>query len=81
MRACEIEPHEARGKSLRCSIQIKPIKTPIAIEAKAVETIKHIIIEPTAPIKAVCQEKYLNVGRKFGADAKSSAKHDKLTAK
>jgi hypothetical protein len=40
-----------------------------------------MIIDPTAPIKAVCHEKYLNVGRKFGADAKSSAKQDKLTAK
>jgi hypothetical protein len=40
-----------------------------------------MIIDPIAPTNAVCQEKYLNVGRKFGADAKSSAKHDKFTAK
>jgi hypothetical protein len=40
-----------------------------------------MIIDPIAPINAVCQEKYLNVGRKLGAEAKSSAKHDKLTAK
>ena len=76
-----MEPHDARGKSLKCSIQINPIKTPIAIDANAAETIKHMIIDPTAPIRAVCHEKYLNVGRKFAADAKSSAKHDRYTAK
>jgi hypothetical protein len=60
---------------------IRPVKIPIAIEANVVDTIKHMIIDPIAPTNAVCQEKYLNVGRKFGADAKSSAKHDKFTAK
>lgn len=56
-----MEPHDARGKSLKCNMQMNPIRTPIAIDAKAADTIKHIIIDPTAPTKAVCQEKYLNV--------------------
>ena len=60
---------------------MKPIRMPMAIEAKAAETIKHMMIEPTAPINAVCHEKYLNVGRKFGAEAKSKAKHERFTAK
>jgi len=57
------------------------MRTPIAIDAYDGETIKHMIIEPMAPTRAVCHEKYLNVGRKFGADARSNAKHERFTAK
>lgn len=53
----------------------------MAIDANIDETIKHMITDPTAPITAVCQEKYLNVGRKFGAAARSSAKQEIFTAK
>lgn len=60
---------------------MNPMSTPIAIDAKAAETMKHMMIEPTDPISAVCHEKYLNVGRKFGAEARSSARHERFTAK
>jgi hypothetical protein len=59
---------------------------------------KVIVIEPTMPSRAVCQEKYLNVGLKvnfykmknlkkkennlkFGALARSNARHAKFTPK
>jgi hypothetical protein len=60
---------------------MRPINMPMEIDANAGETMKHMIIEPMAPINAVCHEKYLNVGRKFGADARSKARQDRLTAK
>ena len=53
----------------------------MAIEADRAEIMKHMMIEPSAPIRAVCQEKYLNIGRKFGAEARARARHERLTAK
>ena len=60
---------------------MRAINKPIAIEAYSTDTINVIDIDPTIPTRAVCHEKYLNVGLKLGALAKSSAKHAKLTPK
>jgi hypothetical protein len=38
-----------------------------------------IIVEPREPTKHVIQEKYLNVGLKFGADASSRPRHATFT--
>jgi hypothetical protein len=41
---------------------------------------KNIMVEvPTRPTRLVCQEKYLKVGRKFGAEARSSPIQARLT--
>ena len=53
----------------------------MAIEAYSTEVINVIETEPIIPNKAVCQVKYLKVGRKLGADAKSKARHAKLIPK
>ena len=50
-------------------------------KANTTDTVKHLILDPMVPINDVCQEDYLNDSRKLGAAAKSSAKHDILTAK
>jgi len=60
---------------------MRPVRIPMAIEADRAEIMKHMMIEPSAPIRAVCQEKYLNIGRKFGAEARARARHERLTAK
>ena len=41
---------------------------------------KNIMVEvPMRPTRLVCQEKYENVGLKFGADARSSPRQARLT--
>lgn len=73
-------PHSG-GKSLKYNITISAIKSPMAIDAYSTETIKVIVMQPIIPSKAVCHEKYLKVGLKFGALARSKAKQAKFTPK
>ena len=47
----------------------------IAIAAYRGETTNIITPQPNNPKNAVVDEKYLNDGRKFGAELKSSARH------
>lgn len=73
-------PHSGE-KSLKYKIAINAIKSAIATDAYLTETINVIDIAPIMPIVDVCHVKYLNVGLKLGALAKSSARHDMLTPK
>jgi hypothetical protein len=73
-------PHSGE-KSLKYNTAIRAINRPIATDAYLTDTINVIDSEPTIPINDVCHVKYLNVGRKLGALAKSNARHDKLTPK
>lgn len=56
-------PHSG-GKSRKYSTHMSPISRAMAIEANSIETRNVIVIVLTMPSRAVCHEKYLNVGLK-----------------